>query len=257
MSADPASGADYARQVTRWVDALSHGRDEEILADLKPGTTLEHVRLFSEDLVEKRFSRLQEQLAFVSEAFDGLDDVLRGYLRGHTAAAYASTSEDAEAFLIWLGRAHRLTAEQDDYVTCQRARHAVEARARADRAGLRRFQGLLDRGDERATRTGPDSEPRVVLNPTRRGARFVSAALLDDITPPADVIFFAAHGEIRTAIVEPQALGLVERLDRIGPCPLSRCIGPGEVAVTAGLRTIVQDLTDIGLAALDEGGRPW
>src|SRR5262249_58590279 len=101
-------------------------RHEEVPGVLGDGAAPLPVQMFVEDNVEKRLEKLRKQLEFVAEAFDDFEELLRTFTRSFPLEAYASAASDGDRFLDWLGCRASLTAEQADYVACQRARHAVE-----------------------------------------------------------------------------------------------------------------------------------
>jgi hypothetical protein len=68
--------------------------------------------------------------------------VVRGYLRVRLPLAYDRTVDEAERFLDWVEQARELTPEQHDHIAGQRARYAVDAAARQNRAGHLQFQEL-------------------------------------------------------------------------------------------------------------------
>lgn len=208
----------YRDQLTRLARALATARDGEARDALAPGASPEELHLFVADNTGKRLEKLDNQLAFVAQAFDDFDELLRAYVRAVPLAAYATTTSDGDGFLDWLGRARSLTAEQHDYVACQRARHAVEGAARRNRPGHVLFQELAGVAGRLAEELDANPRLRVVLNPIHAWSRFLTPALLGgEAWPPADVLFFAVGNEISTAVLTPRGRAFVRRLARSGP----------------------------------------
>ena len=93
---------------------------------------------------------------------------------------------------------------------------------------------------------------RASLNPVRAWSRFTTTALLDDdATLPADVLFFAARDEIRTAVLDLHGRELVEELAACGPCTLDDWAGRSQHADREELVTLCRDLAEMGLVAFE------
>lgn len=250
--AEPTAPAEsYAEQLRRWVHALAASRDEDVADALAEGSSPSQVRLFTEGNAAKRHAKLLQSLEFLAGTFDDFEGLVSAYVGAVPAPAYY-TSADGERFLSWLEGAAAPTARQRDYIACVRGRLAVEAAARADRAGHLRFQELRDSAARRAADLDSRSVWRVYLNPSRAWSRFTTPALLDDsATLPADVLFFAAGDTIRTAVLEARGRALVEALVRCGPPTL------GEWATLTGetdckeLVALCRDLAEMGLVAFE------
>lgn len=256
MSAAPSpTEPSYRDQLTGWIQALAAARDELVQPALDEGSSTAQVRLFLESNRAGRREKLLAHLDFLAPAFHDFDDRIDAYLRERPLAAYDSIAADAERWLDWAAGRGELSPEQRDYLACQRARLAVEAAARRDRAGHRRFQQLWSATAGRAADLGDDRRLRLHLNPIRASARFLTLALLDeDATPPADVLCFAVREEIATAVLEPAAWAQVEALGAFGPRTLDEWAGrirPGDSADRAELIALGSDLAELGLVALE------
>ena len=239
----------YRTQIRRWARALAGARDEAVAGDLDAGSSRARLALFTDDLRAKRRERLGAYLDFVAEAFDDFDDLLNSYLRARAAPAYATTTDDAERFLRWLARTRGLTPEQRDYVVSQRARHAVEAAARADRAGHLRFQALWEATEPRLGELGVHPGLRLHLNPLRVWSRLRTTALLDDdACPPANVLSFAVRDSIHVAVLERSGRIGVQALATRGPCGLDEWSNPRRRTARIELG---RDLAAMGLVALE------
>src|SRR5688572_26187494 len=119
------SAAAYRSQLARWAQDLAIARRTSVETALAAGSADMHVKMFTDGNLDKRFNKLQNALEFIGEAFDGFDDALAEYVRDLPLAAYDTGSSDAERFLDWLAGRRPLSAEQQDYVACQRGRFAV------------------------------------------------------------------------------------------------------------------------------------
>ena len=243
----------YRDEIRCWVPALAGFQATTGVCDaLAPGSSPIGLKLFAEGNLKKRREKLQTQLESVADAFDDLEDLVSAYIRNVPPAAYDTTTSDGERFLSWLERTGDLTPRQRDYVSCQQARLAVEAAARADRPGHRRFQELWSLTPQLAAELDTDPGLRAYLNPIRAWSRFTTTTLLDDdATLPADVLFFATGDEIRTAILEPHGRALVEELASCGPRTLDEWAGRSQHADREELVSLYRDLAEMGLVAFE------
>lgn len=243
----------YRDEIRRWVPALAGFQATTGVCDaLAPGSSPIGLKLFAEGNLKKRREKLQAQLESVAEAFDNLEDLVPAFIRNVRPAAYDTTVSDGERFLSWLERTGALTPRQRDYVACQRARLAVEAAARADHPGHRRFQELWSLTPQLAAELDTAPGLRAHLNPVRAWSRFTTTALLDDdATLPADVLFFAAGEEIRTAVLDPHGRELVEELASCGPCTLDDWASRSRYANREEIVTLCRDLAEMGLVAFE------
>jgi hypothetical protein len=242
----------YREQIARWARAMASADEEAVRAALAPTSPPERLALFVEGNLEKRAGLLGKYLEFVAGAFDGhaFEHLLAHYVEVQPMTAYASPTEDADRFLAWLERQHRLTPEQKDYVACQRARHAVEAEAAQNRAGHLRFQEYWSVAEALLEELGTNAGLRVHLNPIRVWSRFHTRALLDeDAEPPADVLFFAVRRTISTAVLEPEGQALVRELAEFGPVTLEEWLARGDAADRDALLEFCHDGAAMGLVA--------
>lgn len=237
----------YAEQVRRLAAALAAGDADDLATLLAAGSTPDDVRLFTDGNREKRFAGLKAQVAFIADAVEDLDGVVEAYLGRGPQPAHETPRDDALRFLTWLDRNADLTPEQADHVACQRARLQVEAAAKHHRADYLTF---LDRRQAGIDLDPDDAIVEIYLNPVRAWARFATAALLDDdATLPADVLFFAADGEIVTAVLEAEGRELIDELAELGPCPLGRWAALSRHADPETLAEMCRDLAGMGLVA--------
>ncbi len=241
----------YQDELHRWVPALAGFQIMNGICDaLAPGSSPVGLKLFAEGNLKKRREKLRAQLVFVADVFDDLEDLVSAYVRSVPPAAYDRTASDGQRFLSWLERTGALTPPQCDYVACQQARLAVEAAARAARSDHLRFQELWGLTPPLAAEL--DTAPGLLahLNPVRAWSRFTTTALLDDeVTLPADVLFFAAGEEIRTAVLDRDGRALVEELAVCGPCTLDDWAARSGHADREKLVALCRDLTEMGLMA--------
>ncbi len=213
---------DYQDRSLRIAQALAAARPEDLAGDLV--ATVNAARgavLFCQINQTHRFEQLEQRLEFLAAGFDDFEVRLADYVRGTAPAGRGGTSDDAEQFLLWLSANRTLTDEQCDYVAGQRARHAIEELARRNRMPLMHFQELLEMVDVLGEKFGEDRLLRVHLNPIRVWTRFETAALLQPNVPrPAEIVCYAADGEIRLAVLEAGGLEKVRELAAISPCTL-------------------------------------
>ncbi len=239
----------YPEQLRRWARALAAGRADDLGTALADGSSPAHVKLFTESNRTKREEQLRMQLDFVAGALAGFEHLLGAYL-GEEPPAAGDTTADAARFLGWVERTCNSPPEQRDHVACQRARHAVEAAAKRNRAGHLRFQELWSGAARLADEIDRAPGLRVHLNPIRVWSRFTTPALLDDDAAlPADVLFFVARDTIRTAVLEAHGRILVEELASRGPCTLDQWAGLSRHADREGLVELCRDLAEMGLVA--------
>lgn len=247
----------YREQLRRLARALAAGAADDLGPALAGGSTPAHVRLFTDGNRTKRHEALRAQLEFLAGAFADLDDRLEAYLRERPPVAFDAVLDDAGRFLDWVERSRDLTPEQRDHVACQRARQAVEAAARRDRAAHLHFQELWEATSRRLAAPDTDAGLRVHLNPIRAWSRFATGALLDaDATPPADVLFFAVGTEIGTAVLEPTGRELVGELASGGSRTLDEWAVLSRHADREGLVELCRDLAEMGLVAFGRPGNP-
>ncbi len=241
----------YRRQLARLVSAMSlPNREAGVNEDLNKPSTPERVKMFVDGNLDKRFEKLQIQLKFVAEGFDGFDDLIVEFLRARPLASYDTAASDGERMLVWLAETKSLTLEQLDHVACQRARHAVEELARKHRLPHVRFQELASLAEVYRDQLATDERLKIHLNPVRTWARFVSPALLEDETaPPANVLFFPVREEIATAVLELEGQALVNELADFQPCTLAEWSALSVQADRDELLELSRDLAAMGLVA--------
>jgi hypothetical protein len=251
---DPAQV--YRDQLAQLARSLATGTADSLRASLADGSTPDHVRLFTDDNAAKRRESLRARLEFLASAISDLDSRLTAYLESGPPAAHTNVSEDVAQFLNWLDQAGDLTAEQGDYLACQRARHAVELAARRDRVAHRHFQSLWRTTEQWLATLSTDTSLRIHLNPSRSAVRFGTGALLAEVAePPVEVLFFAVGNEIATALLEAEGLALVEVLASATPCSLDRWAELSRVD-REELADLCADLAGMGLVALESTATP-
>ncbi len=240
----------YREQLLRMTRALANAQAEAVHADISPDSQPLGVKMFVDGNLDKRFEKLASGLEFVAPAFRKFDDLIVSYLKSTPLAAYDTGASDSEQMLVWLEQSHRLTARQQDYVSCQRARHAVEDAARADRLSYVRFH-------ERWSVTSnlveelPTGIVMLYLNPIRVWATFRTTALIgDDDELPARVVFFPIEGEISTATLDQRGQALLTELEHLQPLPFTSWAARCQHAESDELLETVRDLAAMGLLAV-------
>jgi hypothetical protein len=240
----------YAKHLAHLAQSMAAAEDEAIAGDLEAGTPALHLQLFIEGNFDKRANILRKQLALLQGAFDDFDELIEEYLLAQPQGAFDTGTDDSERFLRFLGRRLRLTAEQRDYVACQRVRHAVEERARLDRQGHLRFQELWSLAPRLSAELDTNPGLRIHLNPIRVWSRFRTSVLLDAATrPPAHVLFFAVRRDMTTAVFEAPARALVQELAALAPCTLEHWASRSRQGDRATLAELCRNLAVMGLVA--------
>jgi hypothetical protein len=250
MTTTPIMTSDYRDQIQRCAQALSLAHVEDVRSFLARGVKAEHVKLFTDGNLDKRFGKVLDQVELLKTAFDNLNDLVGEYIREVPLTAYDTGCSDGDRFLRWLSLTHVTTPEQQDHITCQLARHDVEAIARKNRLGHVRFQELWSMAQ--TLRGDVDSNPRlrIHLNPIRTSATFQTTALLDaDSATPADVMFFACKQEIRTSVIETTGHQYIETLASHGPLTLKEWNCFDRSASRSDLIEFCRDALDMGLLA--------
>ena len=243
----------YREQLAHWAQALARAEHHALDGALSEGSTAAHVKLFTDGNLDKRFSKLDDQLEFVAAAFD--EDVfarwLEEYIQAVPLAAYDTGTTDGDRFLDWLARTQELTAEELDHVRCQQARHAVEELARRNRPAHVRFQEMWSVAGELAAELDAESHLVIHVNPIRTWETFQTDVLLEGAAePPARVLFFANRSEIATALLSPDGQELLCELARFAPCRIDEWAMLSGRADAAPLVALARDLVEMGLAAL-------
>lgn len=256
MSREVEKQETYREQLTRLARSLAQARNEDVLDDLAAGMALSRVKMFTDGNLDKRFEKIQKQAEFVAGAFDDLDELIETFISSTAPAAYDTGVSDGEAFLQWVEQSCHPTAEQRDYIACQRARHAVEDVGRRNRLAHVRFQELLSMAEELAAELHSNRSLRIHLNPIRVWSQFETNALLDESADvPAAVLFYAVQKDIRTALLESVGIRRVDELCSRGTCTLDEWVSvqqeSGEHATSARdeLADFCRELAEIGLVA--------
>ena len=235
---NPQIDADlYRRQLDRCAKAMAVARNEVVSPYLARGFSLGLVEMFTEGNLDKRFDKLTNQLEMLVGAVEGFDKSLEAYMRLVPLQAYDTSLTDGNRFLEWLSQQQSLSAEQSDLITCVRARHAVELTARRQRLQHVQFQELRSLEESFEDEFMRTRRIRIALNPIHHLTEFATTVLLgdDDTELPATVLFFAVDDDIRTAVLEPLGLEIVNRLNGLGPQRLDDLRGaidacPDEIA---------------------------
>jgi hypothetical protein len=249
MSTDPQQADKYREEIKRWANALALARTQAVGDVLAAGFSDFHVRMFTDGNLEKRLTKLENQLEFVGQAIE-LVALIKQFITTVPLAAYDTGTSDGERFLRWLEETQDPSAEERDYIACQRARHAVESEARLDRLAHIRFQELASLAEEHAAALEEDPNLRVHLNPVRAWSRFHTKALLDEeADTPANVLFFPVGNQISTAVLEPEGQALVRELALYAPCTLDDWAAMSELAGREELVELCRDLAGMGLVA--------
>jgi len=242
---------DYRRQIVGCAQALAAARNSMVephVAGLQAGI---RIAMFTDGNRDKRVFKLKDRLDDLSAAFEDFESLIVEYISKIPLLAYDTGPSDSERFLRWLPRGHALTAEQLDYVTCQRCRNAVEMNAAGNRLAHVRFQELWPSWRRLASELQSSTHVWIHLNPIRAWGTFRTFSLLDEeATLPATVLFFPVGDDIRTAVLEPEGRRVVEQLRDVGPVRFDEMAPVVLQTKPAQARGICHDLAEIGLAAL-------
>jgi hypothetical protein len=240
----------YRDQLARMVQAITGSRKDAANEFAADPVLRRQVALFAEELADKRLDKLRNQLEFLAGGFADLPDLLKEYTAAVGQEAYATPLSDSDRFFQWLEENRELTAEEQDHVACQKARHEVEESGRTNRVGHVRFQELCSVAGELAGELTTNPRLKVHLNPLRAWAQFASPALVgEEVELPADVLFFATGNQVSTALLEPEGQELVRELERCAPCTLRQWARQADQDDPAALAAFARDLADLGLVA--------
>jgi hypothetical protein len=245
----PQTGTTYRDELARLAGALVGGNLVELAPSLADGSLVEHVAMFAQGNLGKRSDKLKKRMKVLREAVPETDDWIAAYLASSTIETCNMYAADACGFLCWLKENAPLTAEQLDEVVCQHARLEVEQVAARNRGGHVYFQELWSVKDELAGEFGTAAGVRIHLNPVRVQVRLHTPALLEGVTPPADVLFFAVRDGVATAVLDPLGLDLLRELAALSPCTLELWAAVSVLADRDSLEQLCRDLVDMGLAA--------
>lgn len=240
----------YRSQLLRMVRALATAQADGVASDVSHDSKSLGVKLFVDGNLDKRFEKLADGLEFVAPAFRRFDKLIVAYIKAAPLVAYDTGASDCERMLVWLSQSRRLTARQQDYITCQRARHAVEEAVREDRLRYVRFQ-------ERHSVTShlipelPLGIAMLYLNPIRIWATFRTTSLLGvDDKLPAKVVFFPIDGEVGTAVLDTRGQALLKELELLQPLPFTSWAARCQSADSDDLLETVRELATMGLIAI-------
>ncbi len=247
-----AAELQYRDMIQKVARAIAGNRTEDVLPYLGKKYEAKHVEMFIDGNFDKRIDVLIRLMPFVSEDedFPNFEELAVEFADSQPVAAYEGSSEECDAMLKWLEETQDLTPEQEDTISCQRARYEVERLARENRGAHVRFQELvtiaptlmpqLDRGDDLT----------VHLNPITSWSCLKSQKFLDEgEQPPVSVLYYADEEEVRTAMFEPEGQMILERLANIQPCPFSTWRTISDDADAAQLREFVKGLVSLRLIA--------
>ena len=249
---DCRAGQEYREQLDRLAMAMSMANHEsDVARDLSPGVPPDRVKMFVDGNLDKRVDKLTGELEFVRPAFENLDQLIVDYIRSQPMASMDSSASDALSMLQWLAQTRDITAVQQDYLTCQRARQRVEQLGRSHRVEHVHFHDLRSLTKDLLPGLEAGQDVRLLVNPLRVWARFMTAEFLDDgESPPAEVVFFAVGSEIATAVIEPWGRTLLDELASLAPCSVASWTALSEHGDRDDILEFVHSLTELGLLAL-------
>jgi len=213
----------YRKQLDKYAEALAIAQNEQVESDLKAGNTADMLKMFTDGNLDKRFNKVKDQVEFVAEFFDEeeFEEQIVKYVKTLPLLAYDTGISDGQRFLEWLPTQMEFTAEQQDAVRCQQARHKIEDVAREKRVAHIAFQGQLTVSERLMDEFGENENLRIQVNPICVRSTFNTTALLgDDADVPAVVQFYPVKNDIRTALLEDDGLELIDLLHDEGAVTL-------------------------------------
>jgi hypothetical protein len=250
---DPATTDDYREQIIHCARALAVAKNDAVEKSLAAGVRPMTVKMFTDGNLEKRLQKLQDQMKRLVEGFDAaeFDERLVRYIKTVPLAAYDTGYSDGERFLQWILETANPSAVQRDLIACELGRYAVETIARGRRMGHVHFQELRSVSQPLSPDADDGSSLQVHLNPIHAWGRFETNELLDaEDDVPATVIFFPVGTEVRTAVLEPNAMEIIRALETSGPMRLDELRQSLPSVDADELASMCNDLAEIGLAAI-------
>ncbi|MBD3674009.1 MAG: hypothetical protein HUJ26_10840 [Planctomycetaceae bacterium] len=238
----------YRQQLDKYAESLSIARNDNVVGDLKNGNTAEMLKMFTDGNLDKRFNKVKDQIEFVAEFFDEdqFENLIVQYVKTVPLLAYDTGISDGERFLNWLPEQVELTAEQQDVIRCQQARHQIEEVARENRLTHVAFQGQLTVSEKLAAEFGDNEHLKIQVNPICVRTTFHTAALLgDNADVPAVVQFYPVKNDIRTALLEEDGLEMVDVLHERGAVTLE------ELQVAMSFKISREELIDLCLELIE------
>ncbi len=248
----PLTRFDYRQQISQLAKAMAlPGQLAGTAAPLVSGSQLAGIEMFVDGNTYKRYEKLNDQLDFLRGGFENLDRLIDQYVHQRPLSAYDDGMNDGELFCRWLKEHAPLSPEQSDYIVCQQARHAIEQQARLRRLEYVRFQDLYSMVDRSIGQRTTVCSLQLRLNPVRLWRQLQTTALLEATdTAPANVLFFAVQGEIRTAVFELEGQALVNELADFSPCTIAQWSALTACGDSEQLVESTYDLAEMGLVAL-------
>ena len=247
----PDALAIYREQIEHWAHALSTGAIDRLREAVEDGVTSEQVVLFVDGNVEKRYDLLLRLLEFVEPAFENYHELVEQFVIEHPFQALDSTTRDADRCLQWIEETQPLTPEQTDYLACQKARHAVEEMGAEQHLEHVRFCEVRTVTSKLLGDLESDGRLMLHINPIHVWTQFHTLSLLDDdMTLPADVVFYASGSEIRTAVVNETARLLLQELDEFGPVSLDEWALRTSHSGRTGIVAACKELAELELIAV-------
>lgn len=241
----------YREQIQHYARQMALGKNDGVASGLGRGMTVQLVEMFTEGNLYKRFDKLTDACELLADDFDNLDELIKKYIHEVPLSAYDTGCTDCERFLVWISENEDLSPEQEDFIRCQRGRHAVEFVAVKKRLAFVRFQELLSMNERLMGELDSNGALGVHLNPAHVWSRFETHALLDEETPvPATVIFYPVKDDVRTAVIEDDAEQLIRLLDQSGVMSVRDIKKLYPRDERDQVIELIRDLAEMGLIAL-------
>jgi len=195
--------------------------------------------------VHEREESLLCELRFIDPAFGNLSGLARDYIRAFPPLGKIDLPTDADRLLKWLETHFALSDRQRDYISCLRARRAIQTQRGKQLSAHRRFVSMTDSAVDPA-----DRRARIHLNPIRIWNRLLTTEFLDaGATPPCNVLFFATPTDVSLAMFELESQVLLNELADFQPCTIEFWAAHS-FADRSQLSRFCNDLVAMGLAAV-------
>jgi len=244
----------YAEQISMFARCMVAGDAEELKDLIEGQDAYARLMAFIDGTVDKRIDFLKFALAWVAPVFDDFDGLAETYCFEAPHLAIGKKVDDPDAMLEWMQESIRMTPRQQDYVACQRAKHAVDAAAAANRLEYVRYQEIVSLNQEFANALRPGSlaarKLKIHANPIQVWVTMQTREFLaNDSALPGDIVFFAFRG-IDSAELSSSAREMLTDLANRGPVTFDQWTKEIEAANTHELANFIRDLAMLGLVAL-------
>ncbi len=199
---------------------------------------------------EQRTKHLRQSCELLSASFDKLDSLMEEYLQEVPFSPRDTDRSDANRFLRWISSVTKITAEQQDLITCLKSRFAVEFISFKRRLAFHRFQELTARSERFIQQVTLDDKATLHLNPLHVWATFETHVLLDEkASVPATVLFYPNAQGVQTTVLGVAALAVVKRLVN-GSLSIKKIFKSKTPLEKTKLTASIKDMLRLGILAI-------